>query len=69
MLTVGIGIEAGGFSIPLRRHTVPGVALAAFLGVVLNFVLPKESEGRAIDSPDFDADLRAEAATTSGIDL
>ena len=69
VLTVGIGMEAGGFAIPLGKYTVPGMALAAFLGVLLNLVLPKESKGLAIDSPDFDADLQSEAAATSKIDL
>jgi len=69
VLTVGIGMEAGGFAIPLGQYTVPGMALAALLGVILNLVLPKESEGLAIESPDFDADLQAEAASSSKTDL
>jgi uracil permease len=62
VLTIGIGMETGGFAIPLGKYTVPGMALAAFIGIILNLILPKESTGLAIDSPDFDADLQAEAA-------
>ena len=69
VLTVGIGMEAGGFAIPLGKYTVPGMALAALLGVILNLILPKESEGLAIESPDFDAELQSEAAATAGTDL
>jgi len=64
VLTVGIGMEAGGFSIPLGHYTLPGMTLSALLGVVLNLILPRESEGLAIESPDFDADLQAEIADT-----
>ena len=63
VLTVGIGMEAGGFAIPLGSYTVPGMALAALLGVVLNLVLPKESTGLVIDSPNFDVEAKAEAAS------
>ena len=69
VLTVGIGMEAGGFAIPLGKYTVPGMALAALLGVILNLILPKDSEGLAIESPDFDADLQSDAAATRGVDL
>jgi len=64
VLTVGIGMEAGGFAIPLGHYTIPGMTLSAVLGVVLNLILPRESEGLAIESPDFDADLQAEIADT-----
>lgn len=62
VLVIGIGMETGGFTIPLGRYSIPGMALAAFVGIFLNLILPKESEGLAIDSPDFDADRQAEAA-------
>ena len=62
VLVIGVGMEAGGFAIPLGKYTVPGMALAAFVGVILNLILPKESEGIAIESPDFDAKGAEEAA-------
>jgi uracil permease len=62
VLVVGIGMETGGFTIPLGSYSIPGMALAAFLGVFLNLILPKESSGLVIDSPDFDAELQSEAA-------
>jgi uracil-xanthine permease len=61
VLVVGIGMETGGFTIPLGSYTIPGMALATVLGIVLNLILPKESEGLAIDAPDFTAELQSEA--------
>ena len=61
VLVVGIGMDTGGFTIPLGKYTIPGMALATVLGIVLNLILPKESEGLAVDSPDFTADLQEEA--------
>jgi len=62
VLVVGIGMETGGFTIPLGNYTIPGMALATVLGIVLNLILPQESEGLAIDSPAFVAGIQAEAA-------
>ncbi len=62
VLVVGIGMETGGFTIPLGNYTIPGMALATVLGVVLNLILPPEPEGIAIDAPDFTAEVQAEAA-------
>ncbi|GAV31344.1 xanthine/uracil permeases [Coriobacteriaceae bacterium EMTCatB1] len=62
VLVVGIGMETGGFTIPLGNYTIPGMALATLLGVVLNLILPKEPEGAALDSPDFTGELQAEAS-------
>ncbi|MCL4079641.1 NCS2 family nucleobase:cation symporter [Coriobacteriia bacterium Es71-Z0120] len=62
VLVVGIGMETGGFTIPLGRYTVPGMALATLLGVVLNLILPPEPEGAAIDAPDFTAEVQSDAA-------
>lgn len=62
VLVVGIGMDAGGFTIPVGKYTIPGMALATVLGIVLNLVLPAESEGLAVDSPDFSGGLQAEAA-------
>jgi uracil-xanthine permease len=56
VLTIGIGMEAGGVAIPLGKYTVPGMALAALIGVVLNLILPKESTGLAVDAPSFDSE-------------
>jgi uracil permease len=62
VLVIGIGMDTGGFTIPLGRYTIPGMALATFVGIILNLILPKESEGLAVDSPDFTADLQAESS-------
>jgi uracil permease len=62
VLVIGIGMEAGGYTIPLGRYTIPGMALAAFIGIILNLILPQESEGLAIDAPAFDAEPQADAA-------
>jgi len=62
VLVVGIGMETGGFTIPLGDYTIPGMALATVLGIVLNLILPHDSEGLAIDAPDFSGELQAEAA-------
>lgn len=62
VLVLGIGMEVGEIRIPVGEYTVPGMALATIVGVILNLVLPAESKGLALDSPDFDAELQAEAA-------
>jgi len=62
VLVVGIGMETGGFTIPIGKYTIPGMALATVLGIVLNLILPHESEGLAVDSPAFNAEVQAEAA-------
>jgi len=61
VLVIGIGMETGGFTIPLGKYTVPGMALATAIGVILNLILPKESEGLAVDSPDFTGELHSES--------
>jgi len=62
VLVIGIGMETGGFTIPLGKYSIPGMALATFIGILLNLILPKESEGLAVDSPDFSGEFQAEAA-------
>lgn len=62
VLVIGIGMETGGFTIPVGNYTIPGMALATVTGIVLNLILPKESEGLAIDSPNFTAELQEEAS-------
>jgi uracil permease len=62
VLVVGIGMETGGYTIPLGKYTIPGMALATVLGILLNLVLPKESKGIAVDSPDFTAQSQEEAS-------
>jgi uracil-xanthine permease len=62
VLVIGIGMETGGFTIPIGKYTIPGMALATLVGIILNLILPKESEGLAIESPDFTAELQAESA-------
>ena len=62
VLVLGIGMEVGEIKIPVGDYTVPGMALATVVGVILNLILPAESKGLAVDSPDFNADLQEEAA-------
>jgi len=64
VLTIGIGMETGGFTIPFGNYSIPGMALATFIGIILNLILPKESEGLALDSPSFIAEVQAEVADT-----
>lgn len=61
VLVIGIGMETGGFTIPLGNYSIPGMALATFIGIALNLILPKESTGLAVEAPDFTGDLQAEA--------
>jgi uracil-xanthine permease len=61
VLVIGIGMETGGFAIPLGKYSIPGMALATFIGIILNLILPKEPEGLATAAPDFTGDLQAEA--------
>lgn len=65
VLVIGIGMETGGFTIPLGKYSIPGMALATFVGIILNLILPKESEGLAVEAPDFDGGLQAEASKES----
>jgi uracil permease len=62
VLVIGIGMDTGGFTIPLGHYSTPGMELATVVGIILNLILPRESEGIAIDSPDFIADLQEEVA-------
>lgn len=62
VLTIGIGMETGGFTIPFGNYSIPGMALATFIGIILNLILPRESEGLAVDSPSFFAEVQGEAS-------
>ena len=62
VLVIGIGMETGGFTIPMGKYSIPGMALATFIGIILNLILPRESEGLALDSPSFIAEVQSEAA-------
>jgi uracil permease len=66
ILVIGIGMDTGGFTIPIGKYTIPGMALATVLGIILNLVLPAESEGLAVDSPDWAAERQEEAAEAPG---
>ncbi len=65
VLVLGIGMEVGEIRIPVGDYTVPGMALATVVGVILNLILPAESKGLAVDSPDFGGELQAEAAESA----
>lgn len=62
VLVVGIGMEATGAKVPIGEYVLPGMAAATLLGIILNLVLPHESKGLAVDSPDFSGELQEEAA-------
>ncbi|MDI6900355.1 MAG: solute carrier family 23 protein [Anaerosomatales bacterium] len=62
VLVVGIGMEATGAKVPIGDYVLPGMAAATLLGIVLNLILPRESKGLAVDSPDFSGELQEEAA-------
>ena len=62
VLVIGIGMETGGYTIPLGDYTIPGMVLATVIGIVLNAILPKESEGLAVDSPNFVGDIQEDPA-------
>lgn len=52
IMVVGIGMETSSTVIPLGDYSLPGMATAALLGVVLNLILPKGSEGEeAVSAP------------------
>ena len=38
------------------------IFVATIIGIILNLVLPKESEGLALDAPEFTGELAEEAA-------
>ncbi|NTU71909.1 MAG: uracil permease [Coriobacteriia bacterium] len=61
VLVIGIGMETGGFYIPIGKYSIPGMALATFIGIILNLVLPREAESLAVDAPDFTGELQAES--------
>jgi uracil permease len=62
VLVLGIGMEVGEIKIPIGEYTVPGMALATVVGVILNLILPAESKSLAVDAPDFGGEIQAEAA-------
>ena len=39
-IILGVGMECGGISIPLGNYTLPGMATATLVGVLLNLILP-----------------------------
>lgn len=67
VLVVGIGMEVGGIKIPIGQYTVPGMALATLLGVILNLVLPHETKTIAAEGAgEFNTDDDAVAAAAEG---
>ncbi|MDO8879748.1 MAG: solute carrier family 23 protein [Coriobacteriia bacterium] len=65
VLVLGIGMEVAEIKIPVGEYVVPGMALATLVGVILNLILPRESKGLALDSPDFRGEMAEEAAEAS----
>lgn len=43
-IILGVGMECGGIAIPLGNYTLPGMATATLVGVLLNLILPKPAE-------------------------
>ena len=43
---IGIGMTTMGIGVPIDNYSIPGLAVAALLGVVLNIVLPQDDSGR-----------------------
>ena len=42
-IVLGVGMECGGYSIPVGDYTIPGMAASAIVGILLNLILPKVS--------------------------
>ncbi len=63
VLVIGIVMETGGFTIPVGKYTIPGMALATVVGIVLNVLLPPESKTLAAEgTADFVNEPAVEAA-------
>lgn len=43
VIILGVGMECGGYSIPLGDFTLPGMAASALVGIVMNLLLPRVS--------------------------
>lgn len=43
ILVVGVGMECSGVKLDLGDYQIPGMALSAILGIILNLVLPKDT--------------------------
>ena len=44
VLILGIGMETSGITLPVGDYAIPGMALATFVGIVLNLILPHEKD-------------------------
>ncbi|MDO8949940.1 MAG: solute carrier family 23 protein [Actinomycetota bacterium] len=63
VLVIGIGMDTGGYAIPIGSYAIPGMALATVIGIVLNLILPAQSKGLAETAgADFGGDLAKEAS-------
>jgi len=49
VIILGVGMETSGVSIPVGNYTIPGMALSALVGILLNLILPK-TEATAEDA-------------------
>lgn len=43
VIILGVGMESGGYAIPLGDFTLPGMAASALVGIVMNLLLPRVS--------------------------
>ena len=50
-IVVGVGMQALGAGIPIGDYSLPGLAVAALLGITLNLVLPKRQAENADPQP------------------
>jgi uracil-xanthine permease len=67
VLVVGIGMETNSLTIPVGSYTIPGMALATVLGIVLNLILPPESKTLAVEGAgEFGGEQEAPAAAREG---
>lgn len=49
-IILGVGMECGNIAIPLGNYTVPGMATATLVGVLLNLILPGRPKASAKDA-------------------
>ncbi|MCH4184621.1 MAG: NCS2 family nucleobase:cation symporter [Eggerthellaceae bacterium] len=54
ILVIGVGMECVGVKIPLGDYSLPGMATAAVIGIVLNLILPKDTSQDDIYPADID---------------
>ena len=46
-IILGVGMECGGIAIPLGNYTLPGMATATLVGILLNLILPGRTQSKS----------------------